>query len=250
MVFLYVWERIWPRLLCACDFIKGVCFHGMAEKQKKLKRKAHNLPIIAIMCQNIEEWFKWQSPCMTICCFMASQRRDKYNFFWKRHKIAKSWWPNAAEWRIWFISQFFHPWEHYKINRTKISSETWTNFAVAEVQTSGGDSAAAMRQEAAAPPAASFQFDDDNDLFMEATGAEQRLGDWQRCFLTVWRVSELSADAARPAKSSSLLPPPESIEPGWRISALPVVGALPSPRCRGSIDASWTLKWWRESESL
>lgn len=34
-----------------------------------------------------------------------------------------------------------------------------------------------MRQEAAAPPAASVRFDDDRDPFMEATGAEQRLGD-------------------------------------------------------------------------
>lgn len=138
--FSCVWERIWPRLLCACDFIKGVCFRGMAEKQKKLKRKAHNLPIIPIMCQNIEEWFMWQSPCMIICCFMASECRDKYNFIWKRHKIAKSWWPNAAEWRIWFIFQSFHPWEHYKINSTKISSETWTTFAVTKVRTGGGAS--------------------------------------------------------------------------------------------------------------
>lgn len=112
----------------------------MAEKQKKLKRKAHNLPIIPIMCQNIEEWFMWQSPCMTICCFMASECCDKYNFLWKRHKIAKGWWPNAAEWRIWFIFQFFHPWEHYKINSSKISSETWINFPVTKVQTGGGDS--------------------------------------------------------------------------------------------------------------
>ena len=110
----------------------------MAEKHKKLKRKAHKLPIIPIMCQNIEEWFIWQSPCMTICCFIASDCHDKYNFLWKRHKIAKSWWPNTAEWRIWFIFQFFHPWEHYKINSTKISSETWTNFAVTKVQTDGG----------------------------------------------------------------------------------------------------------------
>lgn len=34
-----------------------------------------------------------------------------------------------------------------------------------------------MRQVAAAPPAASVGFDDDHDPCMEATGAEQRLGD-------------------------------------------------------------------------
>lgn len=127
MVFCTCGSGLGPRLFCACDFIKGVCFHGMAETQKKLKRKAHNLPIIPIMCQNIEEWFMWQSPCMTICCFMASECRDKYNFLWKRHKITKSWWPNTAERGIWFIFQFFHPREHYKINITKISSETWGN---------------------------------------------------------------------------------------------------------------------------
>lgn len=127
MAFCTCGSGLGPRLFCACDFIKGVCFHGMAETQKKLKRKAHNLPIIPIMCQNIEEWFMWQSSCMTICCFMASECRDKYNFLWKRHKITKSWWPNTAERGIWFIVQFFHPREHYKINITKISSETWGN---------------------------------------------------------------------------------------------------------------------------
>lgn len=39
MMFSYVWEWIWPSLLCDCDFIKGVCFCRMAESQKKLKKE-------------------------------------------------------------------------------------------------------------------------------------------------------------------------------------------------------------------
>lgn len=84
---LCVWGQIWPSLLCDWDFIKGVCFLRMAETQERLKRKAHNLPIIHIMCQNIEEWFTWQSPSMTFRCFMVSECNDKYHLLWAQHKI-------------------------------------------------------------------------------------------------------------------------------------------------------------------
>lgn len=59
---LRAWEQIWPELLCDGDFIKRCLFHRMAATHKTLKRKAHNLPIIHIMCQNIETWFMSDNP--------------------------------------------------------------------------------------------------------------------------------------------------------------------------------------------
>lgn len=56
--------------------LKGVCCIRWL-RQKKLKRKAHNLHIKHIMCQHSESWFMLLSQPVTFFCFMVSTFNDE-----------------------------------------------------------------------------------------------------------------------------------------------------------------------------